>query len=98
MFNVTAMNEIRKYNEKYKQIKVDYLNDIKLLVDTRIAISKVIDDVMQTAEDGAKELLDAVLNECNKRDIIPIAFSEEYYIKMLLMIMIYKAVYCDGGL
>ncbi len=96
-YQISSIKEIKKYNMQYSQMKMDLCSDVGLLSDTKKRIGEVISDVMELDLDDLPSILEKVYTECMQRDIIPAAFSDEYYLKLLIMIMIYKIVYVNGG-
>lgn len=94
LFNIKKPNVIRKYNSKYSQIKIDLHSDFSSLNYLKEVIHNVVINNTDDIEDFENYML-AVYNKLNEENSIPMQYSDEYYLKLLIMIIIYKDFY--GG-
>lgn len=95
LFKITSIKEIREYMQRYSIIKMDMFPKKNSLVYTRKNIVFFIEESIENGIEEFSDLLMTVYEKCKDRGCIPIAYSEEYYLKLLIMLLIYK--YCYGG-
>ena len=94
-FSISSIKDIQKYNSCYYQIKMDLYSDKELLIQTRDNIRKVISRIIDNGEESYSNLLLLAYEECISIGCVPSCYSEEYYLKMLIMLLAYKM--CYGG-
>lgn len=94
-FNITSVLERRRYTSKYTQIKMDMYSNISLFVMLKKTLLTFIEAENSNGIDDMPGLLEAVYARTNESEIVPTGYQDEYYLKMLIMILIYK--YCYGG-
>lgn len=94
-FNVSSAREIREYTQRYSMIKMDMFSKKEAFINTRKNIITIIEETVDERNDDFSTLLKMVYEKCVDREIIAAAYSEEYYLKMLIMLLAYK--YCYGG-
>ena len=94
-FNITSVLERRRYTSKYTQIKMDMYSNISLFVMLKKTLLTFIEAENSNGIDDMPGLLEAVYARTNESEIVPTGYQNEYYLKMLIMILIYK--YCYGG-
>lgn len=94
-FNITSVLERRRYTAKYTQIKMDMYSNISLFVMLKKTLLTFIEAENSNGIDDMPGLLEAVYARTNESEIVPTGYQDEYYLKMLIMILIYK--YCYGG-
>lgn len=80
---------------KYTQIKMDMYSNMSLFVTLKKTLSNFIEEENSKGIDDMPGLLDAVFSKTDNCGFVPIGYQDEYYLKMLIMILIYK--YCYGG-
>lgn len=95
IFDIKSVKDIREYRQRYSQIKMDMFPKKEVLINTRKTIILLIEESIAKGVEEFPELLIDVYDKCKNEDCIPIAYSEEYYLKLLVMLLIYK--YCYGG-
>jgi len=95
IFNIKSIKDIREYMQRYSQIKMDMFPKKEVLINTRKNIVLLIEESIANGVEEFPELLIDVYNKCKNKECIPTAYSEEYYLKLLVMLLIYK--YCYGG-
>ena len=94
-FNISSAREIREYTQRYSLIKMDMFSKKEVLINTK---KYIISAISETVNDGVEEfsdILEAVYEKCAGDEKIATAYSEEYYLKLLIMLLAYK--YCYGG-
>lgn len=96
-FEISSLSEIQNYSSKYPQIKMDMFSDKGLLAETRKRIQNIIEEVFKTGVESFTQALSSVYEECVHTECIPTVYSEEYYLKLMIMIMIYKSAFGNGG-
>ncbi|GAA6427065.1 dsDNA nuclease domain-containing protein [Dielma fastidiosa] len=94
-FNITSVLERKKYAMQYRQIKMDMYSDMMVFVETKKIVLKLIEEVNQSGIDDMPEILLSVHEQVTKNNLISAVYAEEYYLKILIMILIYR--YCYGG-
>lgn len=95
VFNVKSIKDIREYGQRYSQIKMDMFSKKEVLISTRKNISALVVESVANGIEDFNDLLKDVYDKCISKECIPAAYSEEYYLKLLIMLLIYK--YCYGG-
>lgn len=95
LFDVKSIKDIREYTQRYSQIKMDMFPKKEVLINTRKKIVGLIEESIDKGVEEFSELLTDVYDKCKNEACIPTAYSEEYYLKLLIMLLIYK--YCYGG-
>ena len=95
IFDIKSIKDIREYRQRYSQIKMDMFPKKEVLINTRKTIISLIEESVASGVEGFPELLTDVYDKCKNEECIPTAYSEEYYLKLLVMLLIYK--YCYGG-
>ena len=95
IFNIKSAKDIREYMQRYSQIKMDMFPKKEVLINTRKTIVSLIEKSIDDGIEKFPQLLIAVYDKCKSEKCIPTAYSEEYYLKLLVMLLIYK--YCYGG-
>ena len=76
--------------QRYSQIKMDMFPKKEVLINTRKNIVLLIEESIANGVEEFPELLIDVYNKCKSKECIPTAYSEEYYLKLLVMLLIYK--------
>ena len=66
-----------------------------VFVETKKIVLKLIEEVNQSGIDDMPEILLSVHEQVTKNNLISAVYAEEYYLKILIMILIYR--YCYGG-
>lgn len=94
-FGITSVLERRRYNSKYTQIKIDMYSNISLFVELKRTLLSFIETENSNGIDDMPGLLEAVYGKASECEFIPAAYQDEHYLKMLIMILIYK--FCYGG-
>lgn len=94
-FNIRSIQAKRKYSICYSQIKMDMYSDSKGFIILKKTISQAIASACSEEIDELHELLGEVYNSITANDSIPLAYRNEHYLKMLIMILSFK--YCNGG-
>lgn len=94
-FGITSVLERRRYNSKYTQIKIDMYSNISLFVELKRTLLSFIEIENSNGIDDMPGLLEAVYKKAKENEFIPAGYQDEYYLRMLIMILIYK--FCYGG-
>ena len=94
-FNILSVSERRKCVSQYSQIKMDMYSDTAAFVKTKQALSKLIEKVNESGVDDMPNILSDVYDQAKSEDIVSMAYADEYYLKVLIMILIHR--YCYGG-
>lgn len=95
LFSITSIKDIKAFNNRYSQIKMDLYSEKDLLIQTKKTIRNILNEIIDNGENQFSKLLESGYKECINRDCIPSCYSEEYYLKMLIMLLAYKM--CYGG-
>lgn len=94
-FNITSVSERRRYTSQYTQIKIDMYANISLFVMLKRTLLTFIEEENSNGIDDMPGLLKVVYTRTHESELVPSAYQNEHYLKMLIMILIYK--YCYGG-
>ena len=94
-FGITSVLERRRYNSKYTQIKMDMYSNISLFVELKRTLLSFIEIENLNGIDDMPGLLEAVYKKAEESEFIPAGYQDEHYLRMLIMILIYK--FCYGG-
>ena len=94
-FDISSVSERRKYAFQYSQIKMDMYSDTATFVKTKQALSKLIEEVNESGVDDMPNILSDVYDQALCKNIVSMAYADEYYLKVLIMILIHR--YCYGG-
>ena len=94
-FNITSVLERRRYTSKYTQIKMDMYSNISLFVELKRTLLSFIEIENSNGIDDMPGLLKSVYGTASECEFIPAGYQDEHYLKMLIMILIYK--FCYGG-
>ncbi len=96
-FNINSLKDIKQYNNVYARIKMDMLSDKGLLIETRKIILNYIEDEINAGASDFPITMERVFYSCINGGCIPVSYSEHYYLKLMIMIMLYKHIFNDGG-
>lgn len=94
-FQIKSVREMREYSQRYSMIKMDMFSRKEVLINTKKQIVTYIDDAVNSELDAFPAILGFVYEKCVEDANIPSSYSEEYYLKLLIMLSAYK--YCYGG-
>jgi hypothetical protein len=94
-FIIKSIQAKRKYSSSYGRIKIDMYSDSKSFLNLKKTISSTIVSTCSAGVDELPTLLDEVYARISIDEDIPIAYRDEHYLKMLIMILAFK--YCNGG-
>lgn len=94
-FGIIAVSEKRKYTQTYTQVKMDMYSNMSVFVNLKKYITGLIEDVNKQGIEDMPTILENVYSQCLNEDMVSAAYSNEYYLKILIMILLYK--YCYGG-
>ena len=86
---------MREYSQRYPMIKMDMFSKKEVLINTKKHIVAYIDDAVNSGFDEFPVILGVVYEKCIEDANIPSSYSEEYYLKLLIMLLAYK--YCYGA-
>lgn len=94
-FGITSVAEKRKYSLNYSKVKYDMFDNMSIFVELKKSVCAIIEETNESGIDDFVGLLNEVYRRSIESKKVPSAYSEEYYLKILIMILIYK--YCYGG-
>ena len=94
-FNIISVQERRRYSTQYTQIKMDMYSNIFLFVELKRTLLSFIEIENSNGVDDMPGLLNSVYKRASECEFIPAGYQDVYYLKMLIMILIYK--FCYGG-
>ena len=89
-FNVLSVSDQRQYSKAHTRIKIDMYSDMESFIIAKKYIFKSIDSANKDGIDNMTDLLDTVYQNCLESDKVSVAYSNEFYLKMLIMILICK--------
>lgn len=94
-FGISAISEKRKYTSQYTQVKMDMYSNMSIFVQLKRFLLSLIEEINSSGIDDMVGLLDAVYSQAIGDELVSSVYSNEYYLKILIMILIFK--YCYGG-
>lgn len=94
-FKISSILERRKYTSQYTHIKIDMYSNMAVFVQLKKGLFNLIEAVNLSGIDDMNGILEAVYTQAISDDVVPVMYRNEYYLKMLIMILIYK--YSCGG-
>lgn len=94
-FSISSVIERRRCSLQYSQIKMDMYSDTTAFIKTKQALSRLIEKTNESGVDDMPTILSDVYDQANRENIISMAYADEYYLKVLIMILIHR--YCYGG-
>ena len=94
-YHISSIIERRKLASQYRQIKIDMFANINVFLELKRKLFNLIDKIVQNGASDLKSVLDKTYSEACEEGFVPPAYSDENYLKMLIMIIAYK--YSYGG-
>lgn len=94
-FSVTSVLERRSYSSQYTLIKMDMYSNMSLFVEAKKALFSFIVETNQDGVDDISSILAIVYEKAIASHAISQVYEDKYYLKMLIMILIFR--YCYGG-
>lgn len=94
-FDIVSVLERKRYAIYYKQIKMDMYSDMNVFVEAKKNLLALIAEVNENGIDDMPNILISVYEQAIERSLISEAYSNESYLKLLIMILTYR--YCYGG-
>ena len=94
-FNISSVAECRRIADSVSRLTRDMHSNLSIFIELKKVLYGIISNINQGGVDNMPDLYKAVYHSAiDSNDISPI-FKDEYYIKLLIMNMIYK--YSMGG-
>lgn len=97
-FDIKSVKLKRNYSEQYPQIKMDMYSDTAHFIESKQYLVELITMTVDSCADEAddiKTIFDSVYEKAAASDQLSVVYKEESYMKLLIMILLYK--YCNGG-
>lgn len=94
-FNISAVNELRSYNSVYTRLKTDLLQSSSQLFELKRLIQRLVEEKVSYSKTSLEETRDLIFQLLESDEIIPIQYKDDDYLKLLIMILLYK--FCYGG-
>lgn len=94
-FEIDKVSEKRKYATTYTQVKMDMCSNMSVFINLKKHITELIEDVNKQGIEDMSTILETVYLKCLSDNTVSPVYSNEYYLKILIMILLYK--YCYGG-
>lgn len=94
-FEIKSVSEKRNCTLNYSKIKRDMFSNIGVFIELKKHISSFIQESNESGIDDLPRLLDDVYTRLMNSENVLSVYSDEYYLKVLIMVLIYK--YCYGG-
>ena len=94
-FNIKSIQAKRMYSSCYSRIKIDMYSDSIGFIDLKKTIAKTIATTCSEGVDELPTLLNVVYSKLSENQSISTVYKDEYYLKMLIMILSFK--YCNGS-
>lgn len=89
-FKISSILERKKYTSQYTHIKIDMYSNMAVFVQLKKGLFNLIEAVNLSGIDDMNGILEAVYTQAISDDVVPVMYRNEYYLKMLIMILIYK--------
>ena len=94
-FEIKSVSEKRNYTLNYSKIKCDMFSNMSVFIELKKYICLIIQEVNESGIDDLPGLFAEVYARLmNSKNVLSV-YSDEYYLKILIMVLIYK--YCYGG-
>lgn len=93
-FEIASVKQRRSFSSAHSQIKMDMYSNAKGFIALKQKIVDKIEEMNQKYDD-MPQLLNEVYLAMSNSDDVQIQYKNEYYLKMLIMILIYR--YSNGG-
>lgn len=96
IFNVYEIHNIadmRAYTTEYSRIKMDLLQSSMQIIQIKRTIQELIENESTTFYGNIKDFTELIHERLSNGNLIPQPFSDEYYIKLLIMILAFKFFY-----
>ena len=94
-FGIRSVYEKRKYSSQYRQVKMDMYSNMSVFIGLKKKLLALIEKANANGIDDMPGILDFVYGQSLDTTFVPAAYSNEHYLKILIMILIYR--YCYGG-
>lgn len=95
IFGINSVSEIRQYNRAYTTLRIDMYQERSSLLPLRQSILLLINVFADMKQESFLNIRESVYQTLQEREDIPPQYSDEYYLRMLIMILLYK--FCFGG-
>lgn len=89
-FKIVSISERRNLVATASQLKMDMYSNLSVFVELKRTIYSLISSINENGVDSMPALYDAVYNAASVSDDISSIFKNEYYLKLLIMNMVYK--------
>ncbi len=94
-FEIKSVSEKRNYTLNYSKIKRDMFSNMSVFIELKKYICLIIQEVNESGVDDLPGLFAEVYTHLINSENVLSVYSDEYYLKILIMVLIYK--YCYGG-
>ena len=94
-FNISSVTEKRRYSSQYRQVKMDMYSNMSVFIELKKKLLDLIEKANEHGIDDMPGILDFVYNQSLELMFVPAAYSNDHYLKILIMILVYR--YCYGG-
>lgn len=94
-FGIISVSERRHYSSQYTQIKMDMYSNMAVFITLKRYLLELIESANQSGIDDMSGILSVVYSQAVEKQLVPKVYQDEYYLKMLVMLLVYK--YCYGG-
>lgn len=85
-FNIISVLERKKYSAYYRQIKMDMYSDMQTFIEAKKNLLKIITEINESGIDDMPHILISTYDQAIEHDAISDAYSNEYYLKLLMAI------------
>lgn len=90
VFHITSVAERRKLAGSASRLKVDMYKNLSIFVELKKIIYELITTINESGIDNMPDLFEAVYRAAADSSNISDVFKDEYYLKLLIMNMVYK--------
>lgn len=94
-FEINSPKEKRMYSARYRQIKLDMYNDMRVFANLKHLLIGIIEQIFDEDIYDMPNILAETYRRTYLDESIPLVYREEFYLKTLVMILAFK--YCYGG-
>ena len=94
-YNIKSLVERRKYSSIYPQMKSEYFSNAQVFIVLKKKIISIVNEMIESGIISFDELLAKTYEKIAPDPNLPRIFSDEYYLKLMIMIIGYK--FCNGG-
>jgi hypothetical protein len=92
-FDVVAISDIKTYKSAYSRIKMDLLQSSRPLYELIRLVQQYIETKSDDHRGNIKDFHELIYKEFSNSEVVPQPYKGEYYLRLLIMILVFKFCY-----